>query len=33
MGSGNKRSWGASTGVDYDTADRELTAVFAKIGN
>jgi serine/threonine-protein kinase len=31
MGSGNKRSWGSSSGVDYDTADRELTAVLAKI--
>jgi eukaryotic-like serine/threonine-protein kinase len=30
-GKGNKRSLGSSTGVNYDTADRELTALFAKI--
>ena len=33
IGKGNKRSLGSSTGVNYDTADRELTALFAKIAN
>jgi hypothetical protein len=32
MSTGNRRSFGSSKGVDYDTADRELKAVFAKIG-
>jgi hypothetical protein len=32
-GKGNKRTLGSSTGVNYDTADRELTALFAKIGH
>jgi hypothetical protein len=32
IGKGNKRSWGAATGVDYDTAERSLTQLFAKIG-
>ncbi|MFT0874992.1 serine/threonine protein kinase [Rhodopseudomonas palustris] len=31
IGSGNKRSLGGSTGVTYDAAERELTAMFARI--
>ncbi|EIG56104.1 serine/threonine-protein kinase [Bradyrhizobium sp. WSM1253] len=31
-GKGNRRSFGSSNGVSYDTADRELVATFAKIG-
>ncbi|MET4257379.1 serine/threonine protein kinase [Bradyrhizobium sp. S3.12.5] len=31
-GRGNRRSFGSSNGVSYDTADRELAATFAKIG-
>jgi serine/threonine-protein kinase len=31
VGKGNRRSFGSSSGVDYDTVDRELTGVFSKL--
>jgi hypothetical protein len=30
-GKGNRRNLGSSSGVNYDTADRELTALFVKL--
>ncbi|MGY4285561.1 serine/threonine protein kinase [Bradyrhizobium sp. LM2.7] len=32
VGKGIKRGWGSATGVNYDTADRSLAQIFAKIG-